>query len=228
MYANVTTAPRRQSDNNQETGFTSSEMEQFEKIATIRRFEKKQYIYYPQEPSRNIYFLREGKVKIGTYSGEGKEVIKSIIYPGQMFGELGLVGEDQRNDFAKCMNQPVTVAVLNIEDVRELMKLDPELNVKIMTQIGNRLRMVERRLESLIFKSARTRIIDLLKDMAKERGLKVGYEVLLRQFLSHKEIAAMTGTSRQTVTKVLSELKRLNLIHTDRKNILIRDLARLE
>ncbi len=207
--------------------FTSVEIETIEQISTIRTFEKKQYIYYPQEPSKNIFFLKEGRVKIGTYSSEGKEVIKSIVYPGQLFGELGLIGEQRRSDFAKSLNESVKVAIVNIDDMRVLMNEDMQLNLKVMTQIGNRLRKVERRLESLIFKSARARIVDLLKDMANERGLKVGYEVLLRQFFSHREIAAMTGTSRQTVTKVLSDLKRSNLIHTDRKNILIRDMANL-
>ena len=207
--------------------FNAAELETLKQIATTRTFEKKQYIYYPQEPSKNIFLLKEGRVKIGTYSSEGKEVIKSIVYPGQLFGELGLIGEQRRSDFAKSLNESVKVDIINIDDMRHIMNGDMQLNLKVMTQIGNRLRKVERRLESLIFKSARARIVDLLKDMANERGLKIGYEVLLRQFFSHREIAAMTGTSRQTVTKVLSDLKRSNLIHTDRKNILIRDMANL-
>lgn len=208
--------------------FTTAEVETLERMAAIRKFDKKQYIFYPQEPSKTLFYLKSGRVKIGTHSQDGKEVIKSVVYPGQLFGELGLIGEERRADFAKCLNESVEVAIIHVDDIREWMNEDPALNVKIMTQIGNRLRKVERRLESLIFKSARARIVDLLKDMAEERGMKVGYEVLLRQFFSHREIAAMTGTSRQTVTKVLSDLKRTNLIHTDRKNILIRDLANLE
>lgn len=208
--------------------FTPQDIEQLESLSSIRTFEKKQYIYYPQEPSKSVYLLKEGRVKVGTYSNDGKEVIKSIVYPGQLFGELGLIGEERRSDFAKSLNESVKVAIISLDDMRHMMVNDMKLNLKVMTQVGNRLRKVERRLESLIFKSARARIVDLLKDMAVERGLKVGYEVLLRQFFSHREIAAMTGTSRQTVTKVLSDLKRSNLIHTDRKNILIRDLAKLE
>ncbi len=226
--ARLTNKPLQQSHKSNDSKFTLTEIQQIEKMAISRTFEKKQYIYYPQEPSKAVYYLKEGRVKIGTYSNDGKEVIKSIIYPGQLFGELGLIGEEQRSDFAKSLNEPIRVVVININDMRVLMNEDMRLNLKVMTQIGNRLRKVERRLESLIFKSARARIVDLLKDMAIERGLKVGYEVLLRHFFSHREIAAMTGTSRQTVTKVLSELKRSNLIHTDRKNILIRDLTKLE
>ena len=227
MYATARLASKPQITTIEKKEFTPQEIEMLENMASIRKFEKKQYIYYPQEPSKTIFYLKEGRVKIGTYSSDGKEVIKSIVYPGQLFGELGLIGEERRSDFAKSLNESVKVAIINLEDMRALMNDNTLLNLKVVTQIGNRLRKVERRLESLIFKSARARIVDLLKDMADERGLKVGYEVLLRHFFSHREIAAMTGTSRQTVTKVLSDLKRSNLIHTDRKNILIRDMANL-
>lgn len=208
--------------------FTTQDIERLGGLASIRIFEKKQYIYYPQEPSKFVYLLKEGRVKIGTYSNENKEVIKSIIYPNKLFGQLSLLGEERRSNFAKSLNESIKVAIISIDDLRNLIGKDMQLNLKVMTQIGNHLRKVERRLEALIFKSARARIVDLLKDMAVEHGVKVGYEVLLRQFFSHREIAAMTGTSRQTVTKVLSDLKRLGLIHTDRKNILIRDLKQLK
>ena len=227
MYATARMAKKPQESTINKKEFSQAEVEMLENMASIRKFDKKHYIYYPQEPSKTVYLLKEGRIKIGTYSPDGKEVIKSIVYPGQLFGELGLIGEERRSDFAKSLNESVKVAIINLEDMRTLMTEDMNLNIKIITQVGNRLRKVERRLESLIFKSARARIVDLLKDMAEERGLKVGYEVLLRQFFSHREIAAMTGTSRQTVTKVLSDLKRSNLIHTDRKNILIRDMANL-
>ena len=94
--------------------------------------------------------------------------------------------------------------------------------------IGDRLRRVEDRLESLIFKDARTRIIDFIKDSASKRGRQVGFETLIKHSLTQQDIANLTGTSRQTVTSVLNELKKLNLIYFTRKSILVRDLAKLE
>ena len=94
--------------------------------------------------------------------------------------------------------------------------------------IGNRLRRAENRLESLIFKDARTRIIDFLKDSAEKRGSKIGIdEMLVKHSLTQQDIANITGTSRQTVTSVLNDLKKLNLIHFTRRSILIRDLRKL-
>ncbi|MFT5763438.1 MAG: CRP/FNR family cyclic AMP-dependent transcriptional regulator, partial [Saprospiraceae bacterium] len=83
------------------------------------------------------------------------------------------------------------------------------------------------RLESLIFKDARTRIIEFLKDSAEKRGRRVGYEMLLKHSLTQQDIANLTGTSRQTVTSVLNELRKSDLIYFNRRSILIRDMAKL-
>ena len=87
---------------------------------------------------------------------------------------------------------------------------------------------VERKMESLIFKDARTRIIDLIVQMAEKHGSKVGDEVLLVHDLTHQDIANLTATSRQTVTVTLNDLRDKNLIYMERKKILIRDIEKLK
>ena len=86
---------------------------------------------------------------------------------------------------------------------------------------------LERKLELLVFKDARTRIVEFLKDAAEWKGKKVGFETLIQTNLTHKDIASLTGTSRQTVTTILNQLKEKNLINFNRKQILIRDLENL-
>ena len=86
---------------------------------------------------------------------------------------------------------------------------------------------MERRIESLVFKDARTRIVEFLREMAEEKGQKVGFEMMIKNHLTHKDIASLTGTSRQTVTTVMNELRDENIINFDRRRILIRDMAKL-
>ena len=107
------------------------------------------------------------------------------------------------------------------------MKEDKELSFRLLKLVGLRLMKMERKLELLVFKDARTRIIEFLKDAASWKGKKVGFETMIQTKLTHKDIAALTGTSRQTVTTILNELKEANLIYFDRRKILIRDLERL-
>ena len=92
---------------------------------------------------------------------------------------------------------------------------------------GSRLMKAENKLESLIFKDARTRIIDFIKESVNKRGHRIGYEMLLKHSLTHQDIANITCTSRQTVTLVLNELRQSDLIYFNRGKILVRDMARL-
>ena len=195
---------------------------------TFNYFKKDQFIYFPDEPAQYIYMIAEGRVRIGRYLDDGKEVVTAILGMGEIFGELALAGEEKRSDFAQAMDDKTSVCPLNIEELKQLMYDNRELSFKMLKLIGLRLMKLERKLEMLVFKDARTRIVEFIKDSATWKGKKVGYETLVPTKLTHKDIAALTGTSRQTVTTILNELKEKNLINFDRKKILVRDLANLK
>lgn len=194
---------------------------------TFNHYKKSQFIYFPEEPSKYIYMIAEGRVKIGNYTSDGKEVVKAILSKGEIFGELALTGEDTRSDFAQAMDEDTQICPMSIQDMQELMKDDKELSLKIFKLIGFRIKRLEKKIESLVFKDARTRIIEFIRDAAEWKGQKVGFETLVNTKLTHKDIANLTGTSRQTVTTILNELKEKNLITFNRRRILIRDLEKL-
>lgn len=190
-------------------------------------FQKDQFIYFPDEPSEKIYMIAQGRVKIGSYLSDGKEIVKAILTKGEIFGELALAGEKNRSDFALAMDGDTRVCPMTIEDIRGLMRENQELNLKIFKIMGFRLRKMERRIESLVFKDARSRIVEFLKEMAEEKGQKVGFETMIKNHFTHKDIASLTGTSRQTVTTIMNELREENVITFDRRRILIRDMEKL-
>lgn len=188
---------------------------------------KDDFIYFKDQSSEKVYMVSSGRVKIGTYANDGKEIVKAILTRGEVFGELALAGEEKREDFAQAMDSNTHVCEMTIDDLKELMKENKELSLKILKIVGFRLRKMERKIESLVFKDARTRIVDFLREMAEEKGQKVGFETMIKNHLTHKDIASLTGTSRQTVTTVMNELRENNLINFDRRRILIRDLEKL-
>jgi CRP-like cAMP-binding protein len=190
-------------------------------------FQKEEYIYFPEDASDTIYMVSDGRVKIGSYTNDQKEIVKAILGRGEIFGELALVGETNRSEFALALDHNTRVCPMTIEDLKALMIDNQTLSLKIMKVIGFRLKKMERRIESLVFKDARTRIVEFLKEMAEEKGQKVGFEMMIKNHLTHKDIASLTGTSRQTVTTVLNELREDNIINFDRRRILIRDMAKL-
>lgn len=189
-------------------------------------YKKDQFIYLPEDSATHIYMVANGRVKIGHYLENGDDVVTAILTKGEIFGELAMAGEEKRRDYAQAMEE-ATLCPLTTEELKELMYENKELSFKILKLIGLRIMKLERKLELLVFKDARTRIIEFLKDAAAWKGIKVGFETMIQTRLTHKDIASLTGTSRQTVTTILNELKEKNLINFNRKQILIRDLDKL-
>ncbi|GAB3332799.1 Crp/Fnr family transcriptional regulator [Marivirga atlantica] len=193
----------------------------------MNRFKKNEFIYFPNDIPHHVYMIAEGRIKVGSYTNEGKEIVKAILGPGEIFGELALTGEEKRNDFAQALDNDTIVCPMSLNEMKQMMAHNKPLSFKLMKLIGLRLRKVERRLESLVFKDARTRVVEFLKDEAEEKGKKVGYETMIPNHLTHKDIASLTGTSRQTVTTILNDLRDKNIINFDRRKILIRDLEKI-
>lgn len=216
-------------------------IEQFPLLSVLRREDKQQLceymtyrkvpryskIYQAGEASEHIFFLIKGTVKIAKSSEDKKEVIKTLIHPFTIFGEKGLVGEQYRSDFAQTLKGEVQLFAVKVEDFRRLMFRNFELTNQVMSLFGDRLIKAENKLEALVCKDARTRIIEFIKNAITERGQRIGYEMLLKHSLTHQDIANITYTSRQTVTLVLNELKKNNLIYFNRGRILVRDIAKL-
>ena len=206
---------------------SENEMDKLNELTLVKTADKNQFIYFPKEPSKVLFFLKSGRIKIGSYFEDGKEIIKTILYPGEVFGEMGIVGEEKRKDFAAAMDADTRMCTLDVEQFKEMMNSNPKLSLEVTKTIGEKLRNIERRLESLIFKDARERIIDFMIEMASKYGKKIGVEILVKHDLTHQDIANLTATSRQTVTTVLNDLKDKNLIYMERKRFLIRDLDKL-
>ncbi len=185
-----------------------------------------QYVYLPEEPAQKIYLVTAGRIKIGTYGADGKEITKAILTPGEVFGEMALIGQESRRDFAYVI-EPARVCVLERTELQSMLRQRSDLQLFFMKLIGDRTLRLEQRLENLMFKSSRCRIIEFLHNLASTRGRVVGFEREVGDMLTHKEIADLTGTSRQTVNSVLNELRRDNVLTFNRKRMLVRDMSQL-
>ncbi len=194
--------------------------------AAMRNANKHEVIYFAEDPSSNIYFLKQGKVKVSTFSEEGKEMILSILGPGEVFGELALAGQTKRDHTAMATEDAI-ICSISIEELAEMLQKNSAFNLRVIKLIGIRLKKIETRLESMVFKTAPDRIKAFIRDLVDEYGREVGHEKEVKLNLTHQDIANLTATSRQTVTTVLNDLEKDNIILYDRKRILIRDYQAL-
>jgi len=174
-----------------------------------------------------IYFIEQGSIKQYSLSKEGKEVIKNILYPQNLVGEEIFSKLDKRRDFAKVIDPEVVLTRIHVEDLRGLTQRYWEVNEQFISLLTKKLKRTQQRVAGLIIDDARKRIIDFLKYNAMHKGRKVGMEMLIKHSMTQQDIANYTGTSRQTVTSILNDLRKTNKIYFKRNSILIRDIASL-
>ena len=208
-------------------GLTPDEKKRLSETMEFKKKPRYSVIYQPGEASEHIFLLAKGPIKISTHSNEGKEVIKQLIHPEAIFGELSLVGETTRTETAQSLKEEVQYYTIRVSDFQRIVFGNPAVSRQILNLFGRRMIAAENKLEDLIFKDARSRIVSFLHKVVSERGRRVGYEMLLKHSLTHQDIANITCTSRQTVTLVLNELRKENLIYFNRGRILVRDMDEL-
>lgn len=187
----------------------------------FKSYKKGETIYFTGDSANTLYLIASGKVRILNYTESGEEIVKAILSRGEMFGELALLGEEERNEIAQSMEEGTTLCPVHTDDIHNLMKDNKEFSFSIYKWLGLRLRKMERRIVNLVFKDVRERLVDFIKELAQEKGEKKGEKIVIEHFYTHKNIANLIGTSRQTVTTTLNELRDEGLISFDRKSITI-------
>jgi CRP/FNR family transcriptional regulator, cyclic AMP receptor protein len=193
-----------------------------------RSFKKGEFIYFSEDQADKVYFIHEGAVKIGSYTSDGNELIKAVLRAGEVFGEMSVFGEEKRTDFAQAV-EPTELCVLSKNEVVGLMRDVGGFQAFLNKLMGQRVVYTQKRLESLLFKDARTRIAEYVLEQAERHGRKaLDGAVSLRNYLTHQEIANFTGTSRQTVTTILNEFREAGLLDFDRRRMVVRDLSGLQ
>jgi len=202
---------------------SDEEKMQISKMVTDKEATKKDIVHFSDDSADKIYFLKKGKVKLSKYSEGGKEMILSILGPGEIFGETGVMGAESYGTVAEVMEDAI-VCSLSIDQLNNMLKNNPAFNFSVTKLIGLRYLKVQSRLESLVFKTAPERIRGFIKEMTDEHGktLANGVEKVVKLKLKHEDIAKLTATTRQSVTTELNNLEKEGVILYDRKRILVK------
>jgi CRP-like cAMP-binding protein len=208
------------------SGLNKDSMMELNKISSMREIKKEEPIYFASEPSKSIYFLKTGRVKITKYFSDGSEKILAIINPGEIFGEMAYLDEKQRTDYAVTV-EPSLICAINKNDLSSFIEKNPELNLKLTKILGLKIRSFSERVEDLVFKDADQRVASFILRYAEKNGKKVGDQLFVKPFLKHQSIGELTACSRQTVNYVLTDLRAKNIIDFDRGKLIINKINEL-
>ncbi|MBI1914385.1 MAG: Crp/Fnr family transcriptional regulator [Planctomycetes bacterium] len=205
---------------------TPEQADRLNRRALVRQYKRNALIYSPTEPGQTVMVLAEGRIKIKDITPDGKETILAFIEEGELFGELALLDEGARQEYAEAAVDS-RVLVLPREDLLWLMESRPELALSITKLIGLRRRRIENRLRNVLFLSSRERLVRILLELQESHGERYCNRCEIRLPLSHQDLASLIGVTRETVTVVLGELQRDGLIRVQRRRVTVTDCRRL-
>ena len=209
---------------------SDQQLEQIAYQAEYKRFKKGQFIFQPGDAVTDIYILNKGSLKSGVKTVENKTLIKEIVYQKELLGENVMTDAKVRRAFAQTVTDCELFA-LPAAFFKDLLQKNPQLCQELTYILISKISNLEKRMSNFVFKKAQNRITEFIRDLAERKGMKIGMdEILVNHGLSHKEIANITDTSRQTVARVLGDLKRQNIIHFSARKphkILVRNIMSL-
>jgi CRP/FNR family transcriptional regulator len=183
-----------------------------------RRYSAKDTLFAPGDPDSQLYFLLEGTVRLYKIYGGYKEATVALLKNGGVFGELGLDEGSRQSVFAEALTG-IRVAVVRKSTLTEMIKRRPEFALKLFSSFSERLRQSDEVIESLLDREVSARLATLLSHLGDRFGEANGSGTVLKVRLTHQDLANMIVSTREAVSKVMSEFQRDGLIEVQNRTI---------
>ena len=207
---------------------TNFEMEPIIDLAKNRTYRQGSHIFMQGDPLTNVYFIHQGNVKIYKTDLHGKEQIVNVLQPGDMFPHQGFFRQDDYPAHAEALEKTVLIYI-PIHLFENFLITHPEICVKLFKVLGDIIVDLQRRLEEKILHNTYEQIIMLLLRLSRNYGKETSEgQVRITTQFTNRELANMIGSSRETVSRTLTQLRKKNLLQADNRGYVLLDIDGLE
>ncbi|HPC35085.1 MAG TPA: Crp/Fnr family transcriptional regulator [Candidatus Marinimicrobia bacterium] len=185
-----------------------------------RSYKKGNIILMEEEFGDTLFILCKGSVKITRVGEDGREVILSILGEGDFFGEMSILDGENRSANVIAL-EDTSVLILKRGDFLDLLEKHPRIAIALLQEMATRLRRSDRQIEGLSLSDAENRIAMCLLRLAEDLGVIKQGKVVIENLPYQQDIANMAGTSRETVSRMLTLLQRKGYIQKHGRRLII-------
>ena len=190
------------------------------------KIQKGGVLFHEGDEGEHLYVIVEGKLKLGTSSGDGRENLLSILGPGEMFGELSLFDPGPRTSTATAVTDAKLLSLSHAKVIPWL-KDNPEVALHLLERLAQRLRRTNEAVGDLVFSDVPGRVAKALLDLGDRFGKQTAEGLHVHHDLTQEELAQLVGASRETVNKALADFAGRGWLKLDGRSVLITDVERL-
>jgi len=197
-------------------------------IPNFKTVKKNEIIYFSHDDEQRLYTIKSGTLKIISVDAEGNETVKEILRSGDLFGQYTFDEVDENEDeYAVAVSEKVVICSFKLNDFENIVRNNPQLAIRYTKLVGFKLKRITNNYTNLMFKDVRTRFVLFLKDWVMKEGNGQTKDIVVKNYLTHSDIAGLICSTRQTVTMLFNELKNAGLIDYTRSEIIVKDVHRL-
>jgi CRP-like cAMP-binding protein len=206
---------------------TSEAIGEINRLFEDREATVEEAIYFEGDPGDYLYLVATGKVKLTRHTASGREVLLDILHGGEYFGNLTLISGRGYTETAIAQTD-CCILQISAQNFEKVLSRYPDVTMKVLKAVGQRLEESQEIVKQLSVYTADQRIASALVRLANKLGEQKPKGVLIQLPFSRQDLAAMTGTTVETVSRVVSRFSANGLISTGRKWVSINDFERLQ
>jgi CRP/FNR family transcriptional regulator, cyclic AMP receptor protein len=197
-----------------------SDISSLAKLSSRRRYPKDTVVFFENEEGDSFFMILEGRIKVTILGDDGREVILSMLGPGDFFGEMALLDNEPRSATAIAVEETELLS-LHRTDFQTVLTDNRSITTALIKILTGRLRRANHQISTLALLDVYGRVARVIVDMAREEGRRLRDGRIAFRRATHQEIANRIGTTRETVTRMLKDLERQGLIHIEGKEIVV-------
>src|ERR687889_24161 len=182
--------------------------------------------YTPREPDGKLFILKQGRVRI--YKMEAsREFTLEMVDAGTVFGEVAFTPHALRDAYAEAM-EPSILLAMERADVERLIRDKPQVGLRMISLLSERLRYYETRLEDITLKGVPGRLASLILFLVESEGVQIPGEISIPTRYTHEHLGTMIGANREAVTRAFGRLQDEGALQVRRRLIYVEDVEALQ
>jgi CRP/FNR family transcriptional regulator len=205
---------------------SDEEMEDLAKRAPDTYLEQDDILYAPTEGTERLFILKKGRVQLYEVDQSGEEITLSVIEDGNVFGEMALTGQSLSGIYVRALT-PSTVVSLRREDVEDLIMKKPEVGLRLVRELAERLHASEARYANMVGKEVPARLASLILTLVDSEGVVSSESYRIPTHYTHEQLASMIGCKRVAVTRAFRKLEEGGAVVLKDRRIVVKDIGAL-
>jgi CRP/FNR family transcriptional regulator, cyclic AMP receptor protein len=206
---------------------SEEQMEELAKRTPDTFLEPEDILYAPTDGTERLFILKEGRVQVYEVDRGGQEITLSVIEDGNVFGEMALTGQSLEGLYVRAL-VPSTVVSLRREDLEDLIMMKPEVGLRLVRELAERLHASEARYANVVGKEVPARLAALILTLVDSEGVVSSESYRIPTHYTHEQIASMIGCKRVAVTRAFRKLEEGGAVVLKDRRIVVKDVDALK